>query len=90
VDTQGGQCVLRCHYPFEVESPNGGPADRLEDAEDRQTDADLQLGVETVRADIAANCRKIETSATHQHPGGAFAKHWQLELELCWGAPYCV
>jgi hypothetical protein len=37
-----------------------------------------------------ADCRKIETSATHQHPGGAFAKHQQLELELCWEASYCV
>jgi hypothetical protein len=27
---------------------------------------------------MTADCRKIETSATHQHPGGAFAKHWQL------------
>jgi hypothetical protein len=52
LDTQGGQCVLRCHYPFEAESPDGGPVERLEDAEDRQTDAELRLGVETVRAEI--------------------------------------
>jgi hypothetical protein len=36
------------------------------------------------------DCRKIETCARHQHQSGAFAKHQQLELKLCWGAPYCV